>query len=165
MLRCRGLIVFFAAIGWAGAIRATTLAEAQDLYKTKRYAEARTAFEQVLVAEPGNAAAAYCLGTLALMRGGTAISKDLPPYTVACGVNGICGLNTVGLRRAGFVQTGAARPESAPVTVTGRNCTGGSRIGRASVRCHGVKPVPPGLQNRESGWPLVWSPAGRNSIT
>ena len=75
MLRCRGLIVFFAAIGWAGAIRATTLAEAQDLYQTKRYAEARTAFEQVLVAEPGNAEAAYCLGTLALMR-------DDPPDAV-----------------------------------------------------------------------------------
>ena len=42
------------------------------------------------------------IGTLALMQGGAAISKDLPPYTVARGDNGICGLNTVGLRRAGF---------------------------------------------------------------
>jgi len=42
------------------------------------------------------------VGTLALMQGGAAISKDLPPYTVARGVNSICGLNTVGLRRAGF---------------------------------------------------------------
>jgi UDP-N-acetylglucosamine acyltransferase len=42
------------------------------------------------------------VGTLALMQGGSAISKDLPPYTVARGYNGICGLNTVGLRRAGF---------------------------------------------------------------
>ena len=42
------------------------------------------------------------VGTLALMQGGSAISKDLPPYTVARGDNGICGLNTVGLRRAGF---------------------------------------------------------------
>ncbi len=42
------------------------------------------------------------VGTLALMQGGAAISKDLPPYTVARGDNGICGLNTVGLRRAGF---------------------------------------------------------------
>jgi UDP-N-acetylglucosamine acyltransferase len=42
------------------------------------------------------------VGTLALMQGGAGISKDLPPFTVACGVNGICGLNTVGLRRAGF---------------------------------------------------------------
>ncbi len=36
------------------------------------------------------------------MQGGAAISKDLPPYTVARGDNGICGLNTVGLRRAGL---------------------------------------------------------------
>lgn len=42
------------------------------------------------------------VGTLALMQGGAAISKDLPPFTVARGDNGICGLNTVGLRRAGF---------------------------------------------------------------
>lgn len=44
------------------------------------------------------------IGTLALMQGGSAISKDLPPYTVARGDNGICGLNTVGLRRAGFTS-------------------------------------------------------------
>jgi UDP-N-acetylglucosamine acyltransferase len=42
------------------------------------------------------------VGTLAMMQGGSAISKDLPPFTVARGDNGICGLNTVGLRRAGF---------------------------------------------------------------
>lgn len=42
------------------------------------------------------------VGTLALMQGGSAVSKDLPPFTVARGNNGICGLNTVGLRRAGY---------------------------------------------------------------
>jgi UDP-N-acetylglucosamine acyltransferase len=42
------------------------------------------------------------VGTLALMQGGSAISKDLPPYTIARGDNGICGLNTLGLRRAGL---------------------------------------------------------------
>ena len=42
------------------------------------------------------------VGTLALMQGGAAISKDLPPFTIARGDNGICGLNIVGLRRAGF---------------------------------------------------------------
>lgn len=42
------------------------------------------------------------VGTLAMMQGGSAVSKDLPPFTVARGDNGICGLNTVGLRRAGF---------------------------------------------------------------
>ena len=47
-------------------------------------------------------AAADVSGTLALMQGGSAISQDLPPYTMARGDNGICGLNTVGLRRAGL---------------------------------------------------------------
>ena len=45
------------------------------------------------------------IGALALMQGGAAISKDLPPYTIAAhGLNGICGLNTVGLRRAGYTS-------------------------------------------------------------
>lgn len=42
------------------------------------------------------------VGTLAMMQGGSGISQDLPPFTVARGDNGICGLNIVGLRRAGF---------------------------------------------------------------
>jgi UDP-N-acetylglucosamine acyltransferase len=42
------------------------------------------------------------VGTLALMQGGSAISKDLPPFTIARGPNGICGLNIIGLRRAGY---------------------------------------------------------------
>ena len=42
------------------------------------------------------------VGTLAMMQGGAGISKDLPPFTIATGINGICGLNVVGLRRAGF---------------------------------------------------------------
>lgn len=45
----------------------------------------------------------FCrIGTLAIMQGGSAISKDLAPYTVARGDNGISGLNVIGLRRAGF---------------------------------------------------------------
>ncbi len=46
------------------------------------------------------------IGALALMQGGAAISKDLPPYTVARGDNGMCGLNVVGLRRAGLTPEG-----------------------------------------------------------
>ncbi len=42
------------------------------------------------------------IGTLALMQGGSGISKDLPPFTIARGQNGICGLNIIGLRRAGL---------------------------------------------------------------
>lgn len=50
-----------------------------------------------------------CVGVLALMQGGAGISKDLPPFTVAQGVNSICGLNIIGLRRAGL--SGAERLE------------------------------------------------------
>lgn len=42
------------------------------------------------------------IGAYALMQGGSGISKDLPPYTIARGNNHISGLNVVGLRRAGF---------------------------------------------------------------
>jgi UDP-N-acetylglucosamine acyltransferase len=42
------------------------------------------------------------VGMLALMQGGAAVSKDLPPFCVALRQNEICGLNVVGLRRAGF---------------------------------------------------------------
>jgi UDP-N-acetylglucosamine acyltransferase len=45
----------------------------------------------------------FCrVGTLAIMQGGAAISKDLPPFTVALRNNEMCGLNILGLRRAGF---------------------------------------------------------------
>jgi UDP-N-acetylglucosamine acyltransferase len=43
------------------------------------------------------------VGALAMMQGGAGISKDLPPFTIASGINEICGLNVVGLRRAGFM--------------------------------------------------------------
>jgi UDP-N-acetylglucosamine acyltransferase len=52
----------------------------------------------------------FCrVGTLALMQGGAAISIDLPPFCVAQRGNEICGLNVIGLRRAGF--TGEERLE------------------------------------------------------
>lgn len=45
----------------------------------------------------------FCrVGRLALMQGGAAISQDLPPFCLASGHNGLAGLNTVGLRRAGL---------------------------------------------------------------
>ena len=61
-----------------------------------------------VVVEDGALISGNCLvhqfvrvGTLALMQGGAAISKDLPPFAIARGDNGICGLNVIGLRRAG----------------------------------------------------------------
>ena len=41
------------------------------------------------------------VGTLAMMQGGAAISQDLPPFSIMHHVNTLCGLNIVGLRRAG----------------------------------------------------------------
>jgi UDP-N-acetylglucosamine acyltransferase len=42
------------------------------------------------------------IGTLAFMQGTSGVSQDLPPFTIARGDNTICGLNVVGLRRAGY---------------------------------------------------------------
>ena len=45
----------------------------------------------------------FCrVGPLALLQGGAAVSKDVPPFCIATGINMICGLNTIGLRRSGF---------------------------------------------------------------
>ena len=46
----------------------------------------------------------FCsVGTLTMMQGGACITRDLPPFTTAAnGVNKLCGLNIVGLRRANF---------------------------------------------------------------
>lgn len=42
------------------------------------------------------------IGSLCMIRGGTAWGKDLPPYTVGGMVNTICGLNAIGMRRNGI---------------------------------------------------------------
>jgi len=51
----------------------------------------------------GNAAVhQFCrVGTLAMLAGGSIATQDLPPYCVNRYVNELCGLNIVGLRRAG----------------------------------------------------------------
>jgi UDP-N-acetylglucosamine acyltransferase len=49
------------------------------------------------------------IGRLAICQGGSAFSKDIPPFVTAAERNGVAGLNTIGLRRAGF--TAAQRAE------------------------------------------------------
>jgi UDP-N-acetylglucosamine acyltransferase len=45
----------------------------------------------------------YCrIGRLAMLQGGSALGLDLPPFCILREVNMLCGLNTVGLRRAGI---------------------------------------------------------------
>lgn len=48
----------------------------------------------------------FCrIGRLAMMQGGSGISKDLPPFCIVRGNNRLCGLNIVGLRRAGVTAS------------------------------------------------------------
>ena len=42
------------------------------------------------------------IGQLAICQGGSAFSKDIPPFVIAAERNGVAGLNVVGLRRAGL---------------------------------------------------------------
>lgn len=42
------------------------------------------------------------IGRLAICQGSAAFGKDIPPFTTGAEINGIAGLNVVGLRRAGF---------------------------------------------------------------
>jgi len=58
-------LLFF---GCGGLLRADSTAQALELYKAKRFAEARTAFEQLIAAEPTNGSAAFYLGDMALTR-------------------------------------------------------------------------------------------------
>lgn len=47
------------------------------------------------------------IGEMCMIRGGTAWSKDIPPFTVGLIINVVCGINSVGMRRKGV--TGAER--------------------------------------------------------
>src|SRR5215468_11967418 len=42
------------------------------------------------------------MGAISLLQGGSAVSKDVPPFTIAAGKNSVSALNIIGLRRAGF---------------------------------------------------------------
>jgi UDP-N-acetylglucosamine acyltransferase len=47
----------------------------------------------------------FCrVGTLALLQGGSIVTQDLPPYCVNRRVNELCGLNVIGMRRAGISE-------------------------------------------------------------
>jgi UDP-N-acetylglucosamine acyltransferase len=48
------------------------------------------------------------IGRLAICQGASAFSKDIPPFVIAAGRNGVAGLNVVGLRRAGIDPAGRA---------------------------------------------------------
>lgn len=53
------------------------------------------------------------LGRLVICQGNSAITKSLPPFTMAAGINGLTGLNVIGLRRAGVSSSGRASIKAA----------------------------------------------------
>jgi UDP-N-acetylglucosamine acyltransferase len=77
----------------------------------------------------------FCrVGMLAIMQGGSAVSKDVPPFTVAHGVNLLCGLNVVGLRRAGHAAEARLELKRLYRALfrSGRNFTGAVAEARAT---------------------------------
>ena len=42
------------------------------------------------------------MGAVSLMQGISGVGKDVPPFTIATGKDGIAAINTIGLRRAGY---------------------------------------------------------------
>jgi UDP-N-acetylglucosamine acyltransferase len=42
------------------------------------------------------------MGAISLMQGISGIGKDVPPFSIAAGKDGIAGINIIGLRRAGY---------------------------------------------------------------
>jgi UDP-N-acetylglucosamine acyltransferase len=77
------------------------------------------------------------VGMLAIMQGGSAISKDLPPFCVAAGINTICGLNTVGLRRAGLTTTERQELKAAYRVLFRSGLNRAAAIARARKDCPG----------------------------
>lgn len=61
-----------------------------------------TVFDRAFLS--GNAAVHQFVrvGTLAMMQGLSGVTQDLPPFTVSRAMNIMCGLNIVGMRRAGI---------------------------------------------------------------
>jgi UDP-N-acetylglucosamine acyltransferase len=70
------------------------------------------------------------VGTLALMRGLSRTSRDVPPYCVIDGTHTVRGVNVVGLRRAGFSAARIAAIRRAVTTLFGRPL----HLGRALAR-------------------------------
>ncbi|MEQ1861628.1 MAG: acyl-ACP--UDP-N-acetylglucosamine O-acyltransferase [Chthoniobacteraceae bacterium] len=53
------------------------------------------------------------IGRLAICQGGSAFSKNVPPYAMGTGLNIVAGLNVIGLRRAGFTAVQRAEIKEA----------------------------------------------------
>jgi len=48
------------------------------------------------------------IGSMCMIRGGTAWSKDIPPFTVGVILNTVCGINAIGMKRKGVATPNRA---------------------------------------------------------
>ena len=73
------------------------------------------------------------IGRLAICQGGSAFSKDIPPFVIAAERNGVAGLNIVGLRRAGLDSEQRAEIKRAFMLLyrSGKNATQAITAARA----------------------------------
>ena len=78
------------------------------------------------------------VGTLAIMQGGCAISKDVPPFCVATGKNTICGLNVIGLRRAGHSPAERQELKRAYRMLFRDGLNRAAAVARARTECSGT---------------------------
>ncbi len=70
------------------------------------------------------------IGRLALLRGLSRTSRDVPPFCIMDGTHTVRGVNTIGLRRAGFDAAGVAAIRRAVTRLFGRP----THLGRALAR-------------------------------
>jgi len=75
----RLLLLLFSGLSVLAA-EATTVADAIQLYRQKRYPEARVAFERIVAREPANAEACYYLGMTLRRRGDANALNDALPW-------------------------------------------------------------------------------------
>jgi UDP-N-acetylglucosamine acyltransferase len=79
------------------------------------------------------------VGRLSICQGASAFSKDIPPYTMAAGRNGVAGLNIVGLRRAGFSPEQRAEIKEAFALLYRRGLNVTQALGVARERAWGAE--------------------------
>ena len=79
-----------------------TVLEAAELAKLLEEAELPPGILSVLIGGGSVVHQFTRMGAISLLQGLSAISKDIPPFSIAMGRNAVSTINVVGLRRAGF---------------------------------------------------------------
>jgi UDP-N-acetylglucosamine acyltransferase len=78
------------------------------------------------------------IGRLAITQGGSGFGKDIPPFVVAADVNKVVGLNTLGLRRAGFTAEERAEIKAAFQLLYESGLNTGQALAEARTRTWGA---------------------------